>query len=66
MLVWAIICLIIAAIAGVFGYKRPKSTFILISKLILYVSLLLFFLLLFAAIFNSAPPQPHDSALLPA
>ncbi len=57
MLGWAFVFLLVAMIAAIFSYRAP-STSTYIAKLIFYFSIFIFILLLFAAIFSSAPPQP--------
>ncbi len=63
MLIGAFICLICAVISSFFAFGKPKSTVIVIAKLIFYFSLILFFILLFTSIYLSAPPLPDDKKL---
>ncbi|KTD62350.1 hypothetical protein Lsha_1050 [Legionella shakespearei DSM 23087] len=63
MIIWAYICLAISVIAAWFAYTRPKSTTTLIAKVILYFSLILFFGLMYASFFSSAPPVSNEPNL---
>ncbi|KTD23633.1 transmembrane protein [Legionella lansingensis] len=62
MLWGAFVFLAIAAVTALFSYRNP-STSTYIAKLIFYVSLLIFIVLLFASIFSSAPPKTNTPFL---
>jgi ABC-type dipeptide/oligopeptide/nickel transport system permease component len=63
MIIGAFICFVLAVILAYYRYSRPKSTLTAVAKVLFYFSLGLFFILLFIAIFKSAPPIPHDKVL---
>lgn len=65
MLTGALIFLIIAVIALFFVYQGSNPTFVLVTKIIFYFSITIFFVLLFAFIVNSTPPIPTDNSKLP-
>ncbi|WED42554.1 DUF1328 family protein [Legionella cardiaca] len=64
MLIWSLIFLIIAAVAAIFAFRRPPSTLVYIAKLIFYVSITIFIVMLFGTILSSAPPTEREANLL--
>lgn len=65
MLIGALIFLIVAVIALFFVYQGSNPTFVLITKIIFYFSITVFFVLLISFIVNSTPPIPSDNSKLP-
>ena len=50
MLKWALICLLISLVAGAFGYHRPRAGPAQISKILFFIFLVLFIVILILAI----------------
>lgn len=65
MLIWAFICLIIAVVSAIIGYKSTSPTFVLIMKFMVHIFILLFLGLLIVALLSSLPPPSKDKTLLP-
>lgn len=62
MLTGAFCFLLLALIAAYFEYRELGPTSFLLAKLILYFSVIMFFVLLITFIFNSAPPIAQESS----
>lgn len=62
MLGWKLFILIIAIVSAFWGFRGDKSTTTQIAKLMFYVSIILFFVLLFMALFSTTP-APSASPL---
>ena len=65
MLAALLIFLALNLTAAFLAYKSPNPTVVLLAKMVFYSSLIIFFILLFTFIFNSAPPIASDNKKLP-
>ncbi len=57
MLTWAIIFLVIALIAGAFGFRGVASTAVDIAKILFFIFIVIFVVLLILSFFGAATPQ---------
>ncbi|WP_392536338.1 DUF1328 domain-containing protein [Legionella sp. 227] len=65
MLTGAFAFLALAILMAIYRYKGANPTFILIAKILLYLSLTAFVFLLITDVINSAPPLPEGKKNLP-
>jgi uncharacterized membrane protein YtjA (UPF0391 family) len=63
MLIGAIIFFIIAIFMAIYRFTGTNPTYALIAKILLYFSVIAFFILLYAYFFKSVPPLPEKKTL---
>ncbi|AWN75279.1 DUF1328 domain-containing protein [Legionella anisa] len=65
MLTGAFVFLVIAILSAIYRFTGTNPTLIVIAKIIFYLSLAAFCILLIVYVLNSAPPLPEDKNNLP-
>ncbi|MCW8419547.1 DUF1328 domain-containing protein [Fluoribacter dumoffii] len=65
MLAGAFVFLAIAILMAIYRFIGTNPTFILVAKILLYLSLAAFLTLLIVHVLSSAPPTPDDKKTLP-